>query len=47
MKIKDLTKNGADGGLLMFDVNNYRTMIDLLEWLSIWRENTPQGLPYY
>ena len=29
----------------MFDVNNYRTMIDLPEWLSIWRENTPPGTP--
>jgi small GTP-binding protein len=36
---------GADGGLILFDVSNFRTMIDLPEWLSIWKKNTPPRTP--
>ncbi len=38
---------GADGGLLLYDTTRYRTVNDLMDWVTIWRENTPEGIPLY
>jgi small GTP-binding protein len=39
--------NGADGALLLYDVNRYKTAMNLPDWVKIWRENTPEGIPLY
>ncbi len=38
---------GADGALLLFDVNRFRTMENLKEWVDLWRKNTLPGTPLY
>ena len=38
---------GADGGLLLYDVNWFPSEKNLPEWVNLWRENTIPGLPLY
>ncbi|TFG17997.1 MAG: GTP-binding protein [Promethearchaeota archaeon] len=38
---------GADGGLLLFDVSQVRSMRNLHEWADLWREHTTPGIPLY
>jgi small GTP-binding protein len=39
--------SGADGGLLLFDVNRVSSMKNLQEWIDIWVRHTKHGTPLY
>ena len=38
---------GADGGIILYDVNRYTSAMSLPEWMKIWRENVELGTPIY
>lgn len=38
---------GADGALLLFDLSRIRTIDNLSEWVSIWKQNTHKNTPLY
>jgi small GTP-binding protein len=38
---------GADGGILMYDVTRFQSAMHLPDWLKMWRENVKPGTPIY
>jgi len=38
---------GADGGLLLYDVNWFPSEKKLPEWIQLWYDNTKPGIPIY
>jgi len=38
---------GADGGILMYDVNRYTSSMSLPNWYKMWKENVVPGTPIY
>jgi GTPase SAR1 family protein len=39
--------NGADGGLLLYDVNRFESSMSLPSWAKMWRESTKLDTPLY
>jgi len=38
---------GADGGLLLYDVNRFTSAMSLPSWVKMWRENSKPRTPLY
>ncbi|MHA1112370.1 MAG: Rab family GTPase [Promethearchaeota archaeon] len=38
---------GADGGIILYDVNRFTSAMSLPTWMKIWRENVAQDTPIY
>ena len=37
--------NGAHGGFVLFDMSRYDTIVEMAEWIKMFKQNAPNGTP--